>query len=268
MPRTLKVAMAQMACKTGDVPHNVQKAETMIAQAAGWGAQIICLPELFATGYNLSILKEDMIHLSRENYAYIFSAMQNAARTHNLHIIAPFAYPADGDKLYNSAFLFDNKGNNTGIFSKSHAFEEEGAYFQIGDRYPVFKTALGNIGLMICYDAGFPEVARTLMRGGAELIFAPSAWRIQDLHAWHLNIPSRALENQLFTVGVNRSGREGDLHLCGSSMVCDPFGKVLKQMTIEEDGIAVCEIDLDRVREERAGGGYLMDLTPDKYVTI
>ena len=266
MSRTLSVAVAQMACKTGDVAFNVQKAEKMIQKAAGRGAQILCLPELFATGYNLSMLKGDMVRLGHEKYQYVFDAMSNSAKNNKMHIIAPFAYSAGGQKLYNSALLFDDKGNNTGIFSKTHYFGQEGKYFELGESYPVFNTPYCSLGIMICYDAGFPEVARALMHKGAEVIFVPSAWRIQDLHTWFLNIPSRALENQLFTVGVNRSGIEGDLHLCGSSMVCDPSGRIVAQMTMEQDEAAVCEIDLDEISIERAKGGYLSDLTPEKYL--
>lgn len=265
MARTLKVALGQMACETGNVESNVEKAVEMVKRAAKQGAQIICFPELFATGYNLSILKEDMAMLSRDKYRYVFEEMSNAAKESEIYIIAPFAYPKSDGELFNSAHLFDSAGRNCGIFSKSHYFGIEEEYFSIGDSYPVFETAIGKIGIMICYDAGFPEVARALMREGAEVIFVPSAWRIQDLHAWLLNIPSRALENQLFTVGVNRSGREGDLVLCGNSVVCDPFGRVLAQMTTEQDGVLVCEIDLDKLYEERAGGGYLKDLDLKKY---
>src|SRR5450756_2601607 len=226
MSRKVKVALGQITSRISDVEHNVKKAVEFIGQAANKGADIICLPELFATGYNLNILEDKVISLSREHVQFISDKMSKGAKDNNIYEIP---------------------------------------YFAEGWQYPVFNTTIGKVGILICYDAGFPEAARTLCLKGAEIIFIPAAWKVQDENSWLLNVPSRALENQLYTIGVNRSGHEGDLDLLGKSMVCNPYGEVIMQMDYDADEVAVCEIDLDEVEKCRCGGGYLEDRRPNIY---
>lgn len=266
MGRKVKVALGQITSRISDVEYNVKKAVEFIVQAANKGADIICLPELFATGYNLSILEDKVISLSREHAKFICEEMSKAAKDNNIYVIACFGEVNETDnKVYNAAVLYDRSGDKLGSFHKTHAFALEKKYFSDGWQYPVFNTSIGKIGILICYDAGFPEAARTLCLKGAEIIFIPAAWRAQDENSWLLNIPSRALENQLFTIGVNRSGYEGELHLFGKSMACNPYGEVIIQMDYDADKVVVCEIDLDEVEKYRCGGGYLEDRKPEIY---
>lgn len=266
MNRKVKVALGQIASRLGDVEYNVKKAGAFIAQASSKGADIICLPELYATGYNMSMLGDKVISLSREYEKFISDEMSKAARDNSIYVISSHGVVNEADnRVYNAAVLFDRSGDKKGSFYKTHSFALEKDYFSEGCEYPVFDTDIGKIGIMICYDAGFPEAARTLCLKGAEMIFIPAAWRIQDENSWLLNIPSRALENQLYTVGVNRSGHEGDLHLFGKSMACNPFGEVIMQMDYDSDEVAVCEIDLDEVERCRSDLGYLADRKPKIY---
>ncbi len=247
-----------MSCTLGDVPQNLEKACHYIEEAGREGADLICLPELFATGYNLGILADEIQSLSLHWQETIHKEIATAAAKAGIWVIAPYG-EAVGNTLYNAAVLYNRSGETEGRYHKTFAFEAERAYFANGDRYPVFETEFGTIGILICYDIGFPETARRLMQQGAEVIFMPSAWRVQDEHAWRLNVPSRAMENQLFTVGVNRCGLEGQLHLFGGSMVCDPWGRTVLQAENDRDALALCEIDLDDLARCRAEGGYLTD---------
>lgn len=265
MTRKVSIALGQMSSTLADVPANIKKALEFIEKAAEKGGDIVCLPELFATGYNLSLLQEQSIILSQKWYFNLIGECSIAAKENNIYVLAPFGIQKK-DGIYNGASLFTPMGELLGQYCKTHAFEQERLYFNSGSKYPVFDTDLGKIGIMICYDAGFPEVARSLCNQGAEIIFVPSAWRMQDEIPWLLNIPSRALENQLFTVGVNRTGHEGDLHLLGKSMVCDPWGRIVYQMDSDTDGIAVVTIDVDAVHNCRSQGGYLQDIKPSSYL--
>jgi len=266
MSRKVKVALGQITSRVGDVEYNVRKARKFIDQAAGKGADIICLPELYATGYNLNLLEEKVVSLSRKYGQFISNEMSKAAKENNIYVIASFGEVNESDnKLYNASVLYNHRGDRVGTFYKTHAFALEKKYFTEGCQYPVFNTDIGKIGILICYDVGFPEAARTLCLKGAEIIFIPSAWRVEDENAWLLNIPSRALENQLYTVGVNRSGHEGGLYLFGNSMTCNPFGKIIMQMDYDSDDIALCEIDLDEIEKCRNNMGYLMDRRPEIY---
>jgi predicted amidohydrolase len=113
-------------------------------------------------------------------------------------------------------------------------------------------STIGTVGIMICYDMGFPETARFLTLQGAEIIFCPSAWRSEDRDIWNLNIPQRALENTVFLAAVNRFGQEGDdLYLFGGSKVCNPRGQVLAEIKEEKEAILYCEIDLNEIIAQR-----------------
>ena len=129
----------------------------------------------------------------------------------------------------------------------------------------MFDTEFGKVGIMVCYDMGFPEAARTLALKGAELIVCPSAWCVQDADVWEINAPARALENTVFLGAVNRIGHEGgDLYMHGASMVCGPRGGKIAQLG-EEEGILYADLDFDEVRKNRVTSPYLRDRRADAY---
>jgi len=260
----IKIALAQFESKIGDVEQNIDKFIRSVEYASKNGADIICFPELFATGYNLNILKRDIEELSQRYYDRLVKVIQETAIKNSIYIIAPIGIPKE-EKLYNGAIFVDSNGKVIGEYNKTHSFYLEKAFFNEGEEFKVFNTELGRIGILICYDIGFPEAARSLCLKGADIIFVPSAWRIQDENSWLLNIPSRALENQLFTVGINRYGIEGDLHLFGGSMVCNPYGDVVCKMPNDIDSIEVFEIDYNEIKDARSEIGYLNDRKPNIY---
>jgi predicted amidohydrolase len=266
MSRLVNVGIIQFESVLGNVEANVSKAVKLIKMAADKGANIVCLPELFATGYNLNILKEKMTDLSIKYYDYTFKSMSKAAKDNNLYVLASFGEIREVPGIvYNSTIVFDDRGNKIGSFAKSHLWALDRLYFREGSDYPIFNTKYGKIGIMICYDAGFPEAARSLCLGGAEIIFIPAAWRIQDVDMWDLNVSQRALENILFTVGVNRVGKEDDLHLFGKSKICNPRGKVVCELPMDEELVEVFPIDLDDVNKFRTEISYLRDRKPQIY---
>lgn len=260
----LKIALIQFQGVLGEVEHNLSHALNLIEKAAVEGAEIVCLPELFATGYNLSLLQGDSIRLSNHYYDLIVNKISAVAKSKALHIIAPIGRKTDlPGILRNSALLFDDTGQLFGYFDKTHLWALERLYYQEGDSYPIFDLNIKGkhlrLGMMICYDAGFPEACRSLALNGAEIVFCPAAWRIQDVDMWDLNLAQRALENLLFVVGVNRVGHEGDLHLFGKSKICNPRGTVVKELPMDEETVEVYEIDLDDVLRFRTEIPYLRD---------
>lgn len=260
----ITVAACQFNSTIGNVEENICKAERFIKEAAEKKAHIICFPELFPTGYNTDILKEGILSLSIHYSKFIKEKLSKAALENNIYVIAPFgAYEAG--KVHNKAFLFDRKGEAIGAYSKIHAFEKERDYYESGNALNVFSTEIGRIGIIICYDAGFPETARSLCLMGAEIIFIPSAWRIQDKDIWKLNMQSRAIENQLFTVGVNRCGKEGTLEFCGNSIFSSPSGKIMAMADEKYEGLMIEKLNLGDLYKERAKGGYLRDRRPEAY---
>lgn len=266
MDRIVNVAIAQMESILGDVERNLEKAVACVEKAATKKADIICFPELFATGYNLQILASKTVDLSLDYYDKITAVMSKAAFDNNIYVIAPIGKEASTKGvLYNSAVVFDRHGIEMGTFSKTHVWALEKSYFKEGNNYPIFDMDFGKVGIIICYDAGFPEAMRTLCLKGAEMVFVPSAWRIEDEDMWDLNIPQRALENLLFTVGVNGVGTNGSLRLFGKSKLCNPRGTIQKELPMDTETVEVITINLDDVRHFRTEIPYLRDRKPHLY---
>lgn len=266
MERMVNIGLLQFKAKLGDVKYNVEHAVEMIEKAAKGGAQIVCLPELFATGYNLQILEEKTLTLGFEYFEYIKEEMSKAAKMNQVYVIAPTVEIRDMAQIgYNSALMFSDEGELMGSFAKSHVWALEGVYFREGNEYPVFETKYGKVGIMICYDSGFPEACRSLTLNGAEIVFIPSAWRIEDMDMWDLNVPQRALENLLFTVGVNMVSNDENLQLFGKSKVCNPRGTIVKELPMNQESCTVVSIDLNDVRKYRDEIPYLRDRKPGIY---
>ena len=269
MKSTINLALIQFESILGDPAASRAKAEIMIREAAENGAELICLPELYTTGYNLDLVGPKMADMAEAIDGPTITNLQKLAKELKVHIIAPLALQLEDDpeaRPFNSAVFIDDKGEILGVYSKCHLFETERMYFQPGQELPVFDTKFGKIGIMICFDAGFPEVARILQLKGAELILCPSAWRIQDMGVWHLNMPQRAQENSCYVAAVNRYGREGSLYMGGYSIVCGPEGDIIKEITEEKENILYCTISGQRLADFRADGGpYIPYRRPKLY---
>lgn len=269
MKSTISLALIQFESILGDPKANRRKAEAMIREAAENGAELICLPEMYTTGYNLDIIGPQITQLAENIDGSTVTDLQQLAKELKIHIVAPLALNLEDEpeaRPFNSAVFIGDEGQILGVYSKCHLFETERMYFQPGQELPVYDTKFGKIGIMICFDAGFPEVARILQMKGAELIVCPSAWRIQDMGVWHLNMPQRAQENSCYLAAINRYGKEGSLYMGGYSIVCGPEGDIIKELTEEKEDILYCTIDGQRLADFRADGGpYLPYRRPELY---
>ena len=267
MEAQVKIAGIQFRGTVGDVEANTAHAVELVSEAARAGAKIICLPELFSTGYNLRVLGDRFSTLAQTLQGPTITALRNAAKEHGVYVVAPIALEKTiPGVVYNSAVCIDDKGELAGVYDKNHLCGGEKLYFAKGHAYPVFDTPYGRLGIMICYDAGFPEVARILALQGVELLLCPSAWCYPDLDLWQVNMPCRALENSLYLMAVNRVGQEEhDLRLGGSSMVCDPRGHIIAQLDAEHEGILYAQVDRARVVAQRSELPYLRDRCPGEY---
>jgi len=265
----VNIGMIQMESKVGRVEENMAKARKLTKDAVLEKADIICFPELFSTGYNLGMLGKEIIKLGMEYYDYTINIISECAAENSVHIIAPIPRLSEmRDVLYNSAVVFDHHGQVLGSYNKMHMFALEKFYFKDGWDYQIFNTPFGKIGIAICLDLGFPEVCRSLCLDGADVIFAPSAWMIEDEDIWDLNVPQRALENNLFLVGVNAVGNEGGLHLFGKSKICNPRGKIIKELPKDKEIVSVTTIDFDELMEHRTYLPYLRDRKPPAYKRV
>ena len=191
--RNVTISVIQLENKLFDKNANLLKADGLIRQAAAKGAKMICLPELFVTGYNLNAFGDRIYELGEGLTGPTITHMRALAKELGVYIIAPIAMLMRTTRpLENNAVVIDDEGEVIGTYSKNHLFGDEPKYFTANGEYPVFDTKYGKIGIMICCDNNFPEPARILALGGAELIFMPAAWRVQEADLWKLLISSHA----------------------------------------------------------------------------
>jgi len=258
---------------------NLKKNIEKIREAARRGAKIVCLQELFRTRYFPQYKKKNVCNLAEAIPGESTSALSRLAKELGIVIIVPLFEKDSKWDYYNSAAVIDSDGKLLGTYRKIHIpcdplFYEKN-YFKSGNSgYRVFKTRYANIGVLICYDQWFPEAVRILALQGADIIFYPTAigW-IRDYvssdgdwhDAWETIQRSHAIASGVHVAAVNRVGIEGRLKFWGQSFVCDPFGKVLKKASSENEQVLVVEIDLNKNKRIQEGWGFLKNRRPETY---
>jgi omega-amidase len=256
------VALAQMALITGDPATNEASARDLAAQAAARGADLLLLPELWPTGYDLARTREHAAPLSKGPFAL----MASLAQAHRLYV-AGTALEANPDGApFNTAALVGPDGKLVGAYRKVHLFPPMGEieHMAPGQDLPTFDLPWGRIALAICYDLRFPEMWRRYMADGAQLILIPAEWPLRRVEHWRLLLQARAIENQLFVVGCNRAGPDAGDHFGGHSTVVDPWGRVLVEGGLEP-GLFVVTLDLGEVARCRQLFPFLDDRQPQVY---
>lgn len=212
-------------------------------------ANLVILPELFTTGFyenNLRAVKR----LNEE-----IDLLLKLSRERDIVIVAGVAERSE--KLYNSAVIV-HRGEIIGVYRKNLLFPltKEKEVFARGKDLEVFDTPAGKIGILICYEVRFPELARRLVKKGAEIIAIPAEFPKERIEHWKTLLRARAIENQIFVAGVNCV--EGDLDYGGSSMLVDPEGKVLAECGAYQE-VSMTDIDLEDVQKTRERYPFLKD---------
>lgn len=270
----VKAALVQ-ATWTGDKQSMIEKHVRHVEEAAKQGVQVMCLQELFYGPYFCQVQ-------DRKHYALTekipegptTKLMQELAKKHGIVLVVPMYEEEQTGVRYNTAAVIDADGTYLGKYRKTHIPHVDGFwekyYFRPGNLgYPVFQTAVGKVGVYICYDRHFPEGARALGLNGAELVFIPSATsRGLSMHLWSIEQTSHAIANGYFVGTINRVGQEtefGKNDYYGSSYFCDPRGKILAQASDREEQLLVGELDLDLVREVRDTWQFYRDRRPEMY---
>jgi predicted amidohydrolase len=253
---SFRAAAIQMRAIPRRVEANRESAVKMVEKAAEAGARLAVLPELWPTGYHLT--SREFEELAETSRGETISLFQRIAADRKLVMVVPFAEKREG-RLYNSAAVIEHTGKLVGIYRKSFLWGEEKRIFTPGPKsYSVFDTSLGKIGILICYDAEFPEPARLLALQGADVIAVPSVWSLEAESRWDIQLPARALDNTVFVLGVNTIG-EGS---CGKSKLTAPDGRVLMEAPREEETVLIGEVDLSLIRQTRTKIPYLNDYDP------
>ncbi len=257
------VAAVQMHSELGNLAGNLEKALSGIDKSAQEGASLVCLPELFNTGYLLEPHRP--YQLSEPIDGYTVNRIQEAARRHRMIILAPIAERAEvAGVVYNTAVLISETGEILGYTRKNYRWGEEKLYYRQGQGYPVFKTCLGKIGILICYDAELPEPARLLALKGAELLLVPSVWSKVGERRWDIQLPARAVDNLYFVVGANVVGEKP----CGKSKIINPWGEILAEANRDQEIVLTAPIDYQELIKARREVPYLTDFQPQNFYQL
>jgi N-carbamoylputrescine amidase len=277
-----KVTLAATQMSVGkDRAESLAKAERLIRQAAGEGANIILIQELFETPYFCQDQLPENFELARpvEGNEGI-AKFQALAR--ELNVVLPFSFFERANQAYfNSVAMIDAGGELLGVYRKTHIPDgvgyQEKYYFNPGDTgFRVWDTKFGKVGVGICWDQWFPETARCLVLGGAELLLYPTAIgsepQFPDWDSsghWQRAMQGHAASNMVPLVASNRigqeSGKNSAMTFYGSSFIADETGAKVAEADRTSEAVLTHTFDLDAIRNQRAQWGFFRDRRPDHY---
>jgi predicted amidohydrolase len=257
----MRVAVCQMNAGRDDLDGNVEIAERLLREAGAGGADLAALPEVFAFYGSQARARE----LAQPIPGPIADRLSAIARELGIWLVGgSFAEAADGH-VFNTSTLFDREGELGARYRKIHLFDvelegqpplRESALFTAGDQLVTHDTDLGRIGLSICYDLRFPELYRSLVSLGAEILTVPSAFTaVTGAAHWDVLVRARAIEDQCLVVAPAQWGPwgppEDGRRTFGASTVVDAWGRVLVRAPEEGDGVWFADVDPDEQRRIR-----------------
>jgi N-carbamoylputrescine amidase len=280
------IGLVQMSCSP-DPGENLDKAESRVVEAAGRGAGVICLQELFRSQYFCR--EEDPRHfdLAETIPGPSTARLGKLARQHNAVIVASLFERRAAGLYHNTAAMLGTDGEIAGLYRKMHIPDDplyfEKYYFTPGDLgFRNIDTPYGRIATLVCWDQWYPEAARLAALGGAQILFYPTAigWHPSEKaqygaaqhDAWRTIQRGHAIANGVYVAAVNRVGFEGPpergLEFWGASFVADPFGQVIAEASHHAEEILIVECDPARTEEVRRNWPFLRDRRIDAYAPI
>ncbi len=273
-----ELAVGVVQCGLGDTREaNVARVEAFVREAASAGARLVLPPELFEGPYFPQEEREEAFALAHPVAGHP-TLERFAALARELGIILPVSFfERAGQAHFNSVGVVDADGALLGVYRKSHIPDgpgyEEKFYFRPGAQgFRVFETAVGRIGVGICWDQWFPEAARAMALGGAEILLYPTAIGSEPAEPdndtrdpWWRVMAGHAVANAMPVAAANRVGTEDAITFYGSSFVCDGRGERVAALDRREEGVAIARFSRAALAEERAGWGFFRDRRPELY---
>lgn len=222
-----------------------------VNQAAKSGAQLVCLPEMWACPYDNSAFPK----YAEPEGGETWRCLRDAAWENHVWLVGGSVPERDGERLYNTCYVFSPEGEQAAKHRKVHLFDidvpggqrfMESDTFTPGESLTVFDTPWGKVGVAICFDIRFAEWFRMMALEGAKLVLVPGAFNMTTGPAhWELSLRMRAVDNQCFTAGCAPARDETASYISyGNSLVSDPWGNVLGRLDAAE-GLLLCDLDLD-----------------------
>jgi N-carbamoylputrescine amidase len=288
MTTKFKVGLVQMSMGP-DPRANLDKAAAKVEEAAGRGAQVICLPELFRSPYFCQVEDAALFDLAEPVPGPSTERLAAVARRAGVAVVVPIFERRAPGLYHNSAVVLDADGRQAGLYRKMHIPDDPGFYekfyFAPGDLgFQAIETRFGKIGTLICWDQWYPEGARLTALRGASVLLYPTAigWHPAEKathggaqrDAWRTVQRGHAIANGCYVAAVNRIGHEpgppggAGLEFWGTSFLCDPLGVVVAEASTEREETLIGEIDLARIEEVRRGWPFLRDRRIDAYQGI
>ena len=274
MPSTIRAALVQTTW-TGDKETMIKAHEEYAREAAAQGAKVVCFQELFYGPYFCQVQDAAYYEYAESIPGPTTERFQALARELEMVMVLPMYEEEQPGVLYNTAAVVDADGTYLGKYRKNHIPQVKGFwekfYFRPGNLgYPVFDTAVGKVGVYICYDRHFPEGWRALGLNGAQLVFNPSATsRGLSAYLWKLEQPASAVANEYFIGAINRVGIEsefGDNDFYGTSYFVDPEGKFVGDVGHDHDPeLIIRDLDLGLLDTVRDRWQFYRDRRPDAY---
>lgn len=259
----MRIALGQLEVVWGDWDGNAMRARTVVRDAAFGGARWVMLPEMWACGFPC----EDLPRLASRT-PELLKEVEDWARQWEVGVVGSLPEKTKRG-IRNTAFLVRPEGIVGAKYRKIHLNRSlsEDRFLRPGDRPFVYASDGTDIGLMICDDVRFPELARRLVIRGAVMIWIPAHWLHPHLEHWRTLLRARAIENQVFVLAVNACGRQGELRFLGHSMAIDPSGDVMVEGGEEPDLLWV-DMNMDRLREVREAWPGFDGRWPEMYSDV
>ncbi|EPS40413.1 hypothetical protein H072_5772 [Dactylellina haptotyla CBS 200.50] len=279
LKQPFKIALVQLAAGP-DKAANLAHAKTKVLEAAKAGANVIVLPECFNSPYGTNYFPQYAESLTAPNSSPSFSTLSSIAKETSTYLIGGSIPEVDPNtqKLYNTSLVFSPMGELLATHRKIHLFDidipgkiqfKESEVLSPGDNMTIVETEYGKIGLGICYDIRFPELAMTAARKGCFAMIYPGAFNMTTgpLH-WSLLARSRAVDNQIY-VALCSPARDmnASYHAWGHSMVVDPNGEILQELEHSE-GLVLANLSRERIEEVRKGIPVTMQRRFDVYKNV
>jgi len=258
-----KVSLIQMDVAFANPMANRDKVEKMIGEAVKENPDIICLSETWNVGF---FPKENLGELADVDGHPTIELLGGLAKKYAVNIVGGSVANKKGDKIYNSAFVFNREGECVADYDKIHGFSpsREHTYFEGGSNLITFELDGIKAGIIICYDMRFSELVRSLALKGIQILFIPAQWPHPRLEHWKTLARARAIENQMFVAAINGVGLAGNAKFCGNSMIIDPWGDVMVNAE-EEEKIVTSEVDFSIVEDIRNRINVFKDRKPQYY---
>jgi omega-amidase len=265
--RPVQLSLIQMDCALGQPKENFARVAPLIAQAAAQGSELVILPELWSTAYDLEHAADHASPLAqRAGERGWFGRLASLARKHKVWLTGSLLEVQADARFYNTLALYGPDGRLKGVYRKIHLFRlmEEEVYLAPGQNTTLLELPWGKTALAICYDLRFPELFRHYALQGAHVVLIPAEWPHPRREHWRTLLRARAIENQCFVVGCNRVGSSKGADFFGASAVIDPWGETLAEGA-DEETILTVTLDPAAVEGARQRIPVFADRRPELY---